>query len=399
MDAQNLLRRSQRPKSLRKGSRLSDDENESGRLNSVPTIDAHGKKNPKIDLTADEIALFAKLKQLNQPMTTARAIAPKKRKSTEEKVRYCLCKSRNAEGPMVCCDHCNEWFHFACLNLEPSLFDYSKAFKCPKCVLYSEKRKKTTPTINKKKLPAPSKKAVLKLNKVVATATKISSKQPTGTTPVTPLSSASSSTSSNPQLTRRPSYPNKKYKKNTCELDLLLQVIEEDQRVMALQQQYRVQQKMNMDKFHQSLMTISTPRSSCSLLPSTSISNDSSSDHGSDSSLTTPGYAIVNSQGVCEYRVNVTTPTSILRVDKTVDKINFHLDPNVSSIETVSLNNTKRSLVDVSTCANMNKIRGIVGRVLPFASARNNKDVLHNLKALFGSQSRRHSNSIVQSTS
>eukprot|EP00357_Protocruzia_adherens_P025861 CAMPEP_0115026094 /NCGR_PEP_ID=MMETSP0216-20121206/34491_1 /TAXON_ID=223996 /ORGANISM="Protocruzia adherens, Strain Boccale" /LENGTH=52 /DNA_ID=CAMNT_0002401003 /DNA_START=8 /DNA_END=163 /DNA_ORIENTATION=+ len=52
MDAQNLLRRSQRPKSLRKGSRLSDDENESGRLNSVPTIDAHGKKNPKIDLTA-----------------------------------------------------------------------------------------------------------------------------------------------------------------------------------------------------------------------------------------------------------------------------------------------------------------------------------------------------------
>ncbi len=46
---------------------------------------------------------------------------------------YCLC--RQGEGPeMVCCDQCEEWFHFECVGLPVgTVLDEQATFNCPIC--------------------------------------------------------------------------------------------------------------------------------------------------------------------------------------------------------------------------------------------------------------------------
>ena len=47
---------------------------------------------------------------------------------------YCICKQPNdSNKPMIGCDFCKNWYHFACLKLDPLKTKAIKKYKCPMC--------------------------------------------------------------------------------------------------------------------------------------------------------------------------------------------------------------------------------------------------------------------------
>ena len=53
---------------------------------------------------------------------------------TEENQTYCICKGDYHPGrPMVCCDKCDEWFHYDCMNLTSEEANNLDGFLCPGC--------------------------------------------------------------------------------------------------------------------------------------------------------------------------------------------------------------------------------------------------------------------------
>jgi len=56
----------------------------------------------------------------------------------EDKRRYCYCQKRyDPQRPMICCDNCEEWYHFDCID-EDMLFWTSEenqnlSWKCGEC--------------------------------------------------------------------------------------------------------------------------------------------------------------------------------------------------------------------------------------------------------------------------
>ena len=55
---------------------------------------------------------------------------------------YCLCRQPYDElRPMLSCDHCNDWFHYDCIGLQPpgdNEDDEEVApaeYRCPKCCI------------------------------------------------------------------------------------------------------------------------------------------------------------------------------------------------------------------------------------------------------------------------
>ena len=48
---------------------------------------------------------------------------------------YCTCRMPYDEArDMIQCDRCAEWFHFDCIQLDPSAVDDSRTYFCPSCV-------------------------------------------------------------------------------------------------------------------------------------------------------------------------------------------------------------------------------------------------------------------------
>lgn len=56
---------------------------------------------------------------------------------------YCICKTTD-ETNMICCDRCEEWYHFNCVGIKPEeIMDYDhKPYYCSyskKCMEYQKK--------------------------------------------------------------------------------------------------------------------------------------------------------------------------------------------------------------------------------------------------------------------
>ena len=55
---------------------------------------------------------------------------------------YCLCRQPYDEGrPMLSCDHCNDWFHYDCIGLQPPGDNENddevapEEYRCPTCCM------------------------------------------------------------------------------------------------------------------------------------------------------------------------------------------------------------------------------------------------------------------------
>lgn len=55
---------------------------------------------------------------------------------------YCLCRQPYDElRPMLSCDHCNDWFHYDCIGLQPPRDNEDdnevapEEYRCPKCCI------------------------------------------------------------------------------------------------------------------------------------------------------------------------------------------------------------------------------------------------------------------------
>ncbi|KAH9811249.1 hypothetical protein DFH28DRAFT_464469 [Melampsora americana] len=46
---------------------------------------------------------------------------------------YCICLGHDDHTPMIQCEECENWFHFACIQLDPSEASVIKAFYCDVC--------------------------------------------------------------------------------------------------------------------------------------------------------------------------------------------------------------------------------------------------------------------------
>eukprot|EP01135_Chromosphaera_perkinsii_P012434 Nk52_evm45s2657 gene=Nk52_evmTU45s2657 len=49
---------------------------------------------------------------------------------------YCVCKSPqddNDDRPMVCCEFCENWFHFDCIGLDAEICDQMESYYCSQC--------------------------------------------------------------------------------------------------------------------------------------------------------------------------------------------------------------------------------------------------------------------------
>ena len=45
---------------------------------------------------------------------------------------YCTCRLPDDKTGMVCCDNCEEWFHFHCVDVTPNQ-EFQKEWYCPNC--------------------------------------------------------------------------------------------------------------------------------------------------------------------------------------------------------------------------------------------------------------------------
>ncbi|KAJ7091389.1 hypothetical protein B0H15DRAFT_835841 [Mycena belliarum] len=62
--------------------------------------------------------------------------APKvksKRAKTPTPATYCICRKGDDGSPMVNCGQCDEWYHFACINLSEQTAEDINVFICPSC--------------------------------------------------------------------------------------------------------------------------------------------------------------------------------------------------------------------------------------------------------------------------
>ncbi|KAJ7116023.1 hypothetical protein C8R44DRAFT_587834, partial [Mycena epipterygia] len=46
---------------------------------------------------------------------------------------YCLCRKGDDGSPMVNCGQCDEWYHFACINLSEQTAEDINVYICPSC--------------------------------------------------------------------------------------------------------------------------------------------------------------------------------------------------------------------------------------------------------------------------
>ncbi|KAG0149966.1 hypothetical protein CROQUDRAFT_652943 [Cronartium quercuum f. sp. fusiforme G11] len=46
---------------------------------------------------------------------------------------YCICLGHDDHTPMIQCEECENWFHFACIQLDPSEASVIQAFYCDVC--------------------------------------------------------------------------------------------------------------------------------------------------------------------------------------------------------------------------------------------------------------------------
>nr|GAT43603.1 transcription elongation regulator [Mycena chlorophos] len=68
--------------------------------------------------------------------TTTRTKSQPKQKAKRDTPAdvYCLCRGVDDGSPMVNCGHCNEWYHFACVDLSEGTADDINVYICPPCV-------------------------------------------------------------------------------------------------------------------------------------------------------------------------------------------------------------------------------------------------------------------------
>jgi len=51
----------------------------------------------------------------------------------DEEQEYCVCRRGNDGSPMICCSHCDEWFHFKCIGLNKRAADRLDEYICQGC--------------------------------------------------------------------------------------------------------------------------------------------------------------------------------------------------------------------------------------------------------------------------
>lgn len=49
---------------------------------------------------------------------------------SSQKQRYCICRTTNSNGKFICCDRCDEWYHFKCIGITKAP---EGAFFCDRC--------------------------------------------------------------------------------------------------------------------------------------------------------------------------------------------------------------------------------------------------------------------------
>lgn len=51
----------------------------------------------------------------------------------DEEQEYCVCRRGNDGTPMICCSHCDEWFHFKCIGMNKRAADRLDEYICQGC--------------------------------------------------------------------------------------------------------------------------------------------------------------------------------------------------------------------------------------------------------------------------
>ena len=77
--------------------------------------------------------LKAQASQRLRDLQRKKALYPMQTMAAVEKALYCICRSAASDKPMLCCDACEEWFHFACLQLNESDVEESAGWVCKGC--------------------------------------------------------------------------------------------------------------------------------------------------------------------------------------------------------------------------------------------------------------------------
>ncbi|KRF98495.1 uncharacterized protein Dwil_GK27940 [Drosophila willistoni] len=65
---------------------------------------------------------------------------------SSEVIEYCICRRNNADGFMICCDKCNEWFHGECIGLNEDMGLLYDVYYCIACKKKNAKLKSTFKT-------------------------------------------------------------------------------------------------------------------------------------------------------------------------------------------------------------------------------------------------------------
>ena len=65
----------------------------------------------------------------------AQDIVSQKKETGKKGKLYCICRKpyRRGDGDMVLCDHCKEWFHFACVGETAETISKMDIYTCPDC--------------------------------------------------------------------------------------------------------------------------------------------------------------------------------------------------------------------------------------------------------------------------
>ncbi|ODN77740.1 hypothetical protein L202_04879 [Cryptococcus amylolentus CBS 6039] len=66
------------------------------------------------------------------PSSPAPPAQPRAKRQKKEADTYCLCK-KDTEGPMIECDHCNDWYHFVCIHMHEAEAERIHSYICPLC--------------------------------------------------------------------------------------------------------------------------------------------------------------------------------------------------------------------------------------------------------------------------
>ena len=72
--------------------------------------------------------------QANQKAENRNKAQKAKQEASDDAV-YCLCEGKDDGSPMICCDVCNDWLHFACLDLDEEgvrCVKLQSGFVCPR---------------------------------------------------------------------------------------------------------------------------------------------------------------------------------------------------------------------------------------------------------------------------